>query len=105
MAGLTICDELRDPDCEAGELRCVMIDSWGPGADLFLQRRDMEPNLLLRRWVLGGAAAGAEVGCSIDRRRLYSGGAAEEVEDQSSASLKVHSGCTGELDGEGSPPK
>ena len=51
-AGLRICDELRESEREPGELMWVMIDSCGPARDLFFQRRDIEPNLLLNRWLL-----------------------------------------------------
>ncbi len=86
-----------DPDQDAGEFIWVMMDSLGSTADLFFQRLFIDPNLLLRRFGLTGATVGA---CSMDRR-LLENRKPEDVEDQASVSPRVHSGCTGELGGEG----
>jgi hypothetical protein len=96
-AGLSICEELMESERDAVELRWVMMDSLGSTADLFLHRLLIDPSLLLRRFGLAGATVGA---CSMDRRRLENR-KPEELEDQASVSPNDHSGCTGELGGEG----
>lgn len=51
-AGLMMSTSFHEPDRAAGGFMCVMMDNCGPTADRFLQRREIEPNRLLRRWVL-----------------------------------------------------